>query len=51
MASPQTPPDLIGQSKAFLDALEHASRVAMVDRPALVTGERGAGKALFAARI
>ncbi|PQA86887.1 sigma 54-interacting transcriptional regulator [Hyphococcus luteus] len=51
MADPQTPPDLIGQSKVFLDALDHASRVAMIDRPALVLGERGAGKALIAARI
>lgn len=51
MVATQTPPDVIGQSKIFLDALDHASRAAMIDRPMLVTGERGAGKALFAARI
>ena len=51
MADPQSPPDLIGQSKTFLDALDHASRIAMVDRPVLVMGERGSGKELLAARI
>ncbi|MEZ5893612.1 MAG: phage shock protein operon transcriptional activator [Parvularculaceae bacterium] len=51
MAAPQNPPELIGQSRAFLDALEHASRIAMVDRPVLVMGERGSGKELIAARI
>lgn len=51
MAKLQNPPDVIGQSKTFLDALDHASRAAMIDRPVLVTGERGAGKGLFAARI
>ncbi len=44
-------PDLIGQSQVFLDALDHASRVAGIDRPVLVMGERGAGKELIAARI
>ena len=51
MTAAQTPPDVIGQSKVFLDALDHASRAAMIDRSMLVTGERGAGKALVAARI
>lgn len=51
MANLKSAPELIGQSKIFLDALDHASRVAMIDRPALVLGERGAGKALIAARI
>lgn len=46
-----SPPELIGQSRTFLDALDHASRIASVDRPVLVMGERGAGKELFAARI
>lgn len=45
------PPELIGQSRVFLDALEHASRVAAIDRPILVVGERGSGKELFAGRI
>lgn len=51
MATPPQPPELIGQSRAFLDALEHASRVAGIDRPMLVMGERGSGKELFAQRI
>ncbi len=46
-----SPPELLGQSRAFLDALDHASRIASVDRPVLVMGERGSGKELFAARI
>ncbi|MBL4620302.1 MAG: phage shock protein operon transcriptional activator [Marinicaulis sp.] len=51
MHSPPSPPDLIGQSPIFLDALAHASAAASVDRPILVIGERGSGKELFAARI
>ncbi|MCG8443916.1 MAG: phage shock protein operon transcriptional activator [Caulobacterales bacterium] len=44
-------PELIGQSPAFLAALEHASAAAALDRPLLVIGERGTGKELVAARI
>ena len=51
MAAQPSPPELIGQSRAFLDALDHASRIAPVDRPVLVMGERGSGKELIAARI
>ena len=51
MKTPPPPPELIGQSRAFLDALDHASRVAEIDRPILVVGERGSGKELFAGRI
>ena len=51
MQPAQNAPELIGQSRAFLDALEHASNVAGIDRPVLVVGERGSGKELFAARI
>lgn len=47
----QTPPDLIGQSPVFLDALAHASAAAALDRPLLICGERGAGKELIAGRI
>lgn len=42
---------LIGESPAFLNCLEQASRIAQIDRPVLVVGERGTGKELIAARI
>lgn len=42
---------VIGQSSAFLDALERASRAAALDRPVLVIGERGTGKELVAERL
>ena len=42
---------VIGQSGAFLDALERASRAAALDRPVLVIGERGTGKELVAERL
>jgi len=42
---------LIGESPAFLEVLEHVSRVAQLNRPVLVIGERGTGKELIAARI
>lgn len=41
----------IGQSSAFLDALERASRAAALNRPVLVVGERGTGKELIAERL
>jgi psp operon transcriptional activator len=49
----QKPQDqqLIGESPAFLEVLEHVSRVAPLNRPVLVIGERGTGKELIAARI
>lgn len=42
---------LIGESPAFLEILEHVSRVAPLNRPVLVIGERGTGKELIASRI
>ncbi|MEG3085877.1 phage shock protein operon transcriptional activator [Sphingomonas sp. PB4P5] len=42
---------VIGQSNAFLDVLERASRAAALDRPVLVIGERGTGKELVAERL
>ena len=41
----------IGQSSAFLDAVERTSRAAPMDRPVLVIGERGTGKELIAERL
>ena len=44
----QTP---IGSAPAFTDMLAHVSRLAPLDRPALVIGERGSGKEVIAARL
>jgi psp operon transcriptional activator len=41
----------IGQSMAFLDSVERASRAAALNRPVLVIGERGTGKELVAERL
>lgn len=41
----------IGQSGAFLDAVERASKAAPMRRPVLVIGERGTGKELIAERL
>lgn len=41
----------IGQSVAFLDAVERTSRAAPLRRPVLVIGERGTGKELIAERL
>ncbi|WP_121114755.1 phage shock protein operon transcriptional activator [Croceibacterium ferulae] len=41
----------IGQSGAFLDSVERASRAAPLRRPVLVIGERGTGKELIAERL
>jgi psp operon transcriptional activator len=43
--------EAIGQSEAFIEFQEQISRVAPVDRPVMVIGERGTGKELAAARI
>ncbi|MGH6945152.1 MAG: phage shock protein operon transcriptional activator [Geminicoccaceae bacterium] len=49
-ASPELPP-LIGEARPFLDLMERVSRVAPLDRPVLVVGERGTGKELIATRL
>jgi psp operon transcriptional activator len=41
----------VGQSLAFLDAVELAGRAAELNRPVLVIGERGTGKELIAERL
>jgi psp operon transcriptional activator len=46
-----TLPAPLGQSPAFLAHIDHLSRVAPLDRPVLLIGERGTGKELSAARV
>ena len=50
-AVPSELPPLLGENRAFLDLMEQVSRVAPLDRPVLVIGERGTGKELIAARL
>jgi psp operon transcriptional activator len=50
MESQQEQP-LIGESPVFLEVLERVSRVAQLNRPVLVIGERGTGKELVADRV
>ena len=47
----QSPAALIGSAASFLDAVEHATRAAAINRPVLVIGERGTGKELIAERL
>ncbi len=44
-------PAPLGESLAFLGHLDQLSRVAPLDRPILIIGERGTGKELSAARV
>ena len=44
-------PEDLGESKAFLDFREQLSKVAPIDRPVLLIGERGTGKELAASRL
>jgi psp operon transcriptional activator len=43
--------EAIGQSESFIEFQERLSRVAPVNRPVLLIGERGTGKELAAARL
>ena len=43
--------NLLGQSDHFLEVLEHVSKVAPLNKPVLIIGERGTGKELIAERL
>lgn len=43
--------NIIGQSTAFLAALDKTSQLAAIERPILIVGERGTGKELIAQRL
>lgn len=45
------PENIIGHSSSLAQALEHVSRLASINRPVLVIGERGTGKELIAERL
>ena len=40
--------NLLGEANSFLEVLEQVSRLAPLDKPVLVIGERGTGKELIA---
>jgi len=44
-------PEALGQSEVFLEFQEQISKVAPIERPVLILGERGTGKELAASRI
>lgn len=43
--------NLIGESPAFLSVLDKVSKIAAIERPVLIIGERGTGKELIAQRL
>ena len=44
-------PSMLGEDPAFLEVEAQVSRLAAIDRPCLVIGERGTGKELLATRL
>jgi psp operon transcriptional activator len=51
MAETETLPSMVGEAPAFRAALAEVSRLAPLERPVLIIGERGTGKELLAARL
>ena len=51
MSDDRAAPRMIGESASFLGMQEHISRVAPLNKPVLIVGERGTGKELIAARL
>jgi psp operon transcriptional activator len=51
ITTPPEPLPLIGEAPSFRAMLGEVSRLASLDRPVLVVGERGTGKELVAARL
>ncbi len=43
--------NLLGEANCFLEVLEQVSRLAPLDKPVLIIGERGTGKELIANRL
>ncbi|MGK9173409.1 phage shock protein operon transcriptional activator [Yokenella regensburgei] len=48
---PEQKDNLLGEANSFLEVLEQVSRLAPLDKPVLVIGERGTGKELIANRL
>lgn len=46
-----TTDNLLGEANAFIEVLEQVSQLAKLNKPVLVTGERGSGKELIAHRL
>jgi psp operon transcriptional activator len=45
------PERLLGESPVFLQVLDDVSKIAPLEKPVLIVGERGTGKELIAARL
>lgn len=48
---PENKDSLIGEANSFLEVMEQVSRLAPLNKPVLVIGERGTGKELIANRL